>query len=148
MKKRLILILFFVTINIYSQQNPKFLDDLPTNAKYEFVGEKDLHISNYKTEIYFVNITSNTTLTYLSTQGLPDCVMGQNKFQGLDIYKKLKSGGFERIIHIRKVGEIFKVFYVNNENENGKLVLTTEISEGNDSVTTSLLAYSFYFNNL
>jgi hypothetical protein len=143
-----LIISIFFTQNIYSQNNPKYLPNLPENATYELIGENELHVSNYKTEVYFVKINSNTTLTYLSTQGLPDCLVGENKFEGLDIYKKMKSGGYERIIHIRKVGEIFKVFYVNYENENGNIMLTTKISDGNNKSSTSLIAYSFYFNSL
>lgn len=150
MRKNTLLLLFFTFVYSvgFSQQNPFHLDDLPKSTKFEFVAEVDLHVSNYKTEFYFANIDSETSLSYIITQNLPDCLVASNQFEGLDIYKKLTKGGYERIIHIRKAGENFKVFYINQKNENDKLVMTAEESEGHNSMTVMKIAYTLYWNNV
>jgi hypothetical protein len=150
MKKNIITFIFilFVISTSFSQQNPFNLDNLPSSTKFEFVSEVDLHVTNYKSELYFANINSETTLSYIITQNLPDCLIVTNQFDGLDIYKKLTKGGFERIVHIRKAGETFKVFYINKDNENDKLVLTASVSEGHNSISVMKIAYTLYWNNV
>lgn len=148
--KNIIFIVLLITAEFcFSQQNPLYLDNLPKSTKFEFMSETDLNVSNgNKSEFYLAKIDSSSSVFYIITQGLPDCSVVSNQFDGFDIYEKLKIEGFQRIVHIRKAGEIFKVYYVNNQNENEKLVVSTSISDGHDDLSTLKIAYTFYWNNL
>lgn len=150
MKKNIIPLILFVLVftSSFSQQNPFQLDDLPSSTKFEFMTEQDLYISDYKSEFYYANINSETFFPYIITQNIPDCLIATNQFYGMDIYKKLTKGGYERIVHIRKAGEIFKVFYVNKNNENDKLVITANVSEVQNSITVVKIAYALYWNEI
>ena len=149
MKKNILITFLIFSELVFCQQQPLYLEDLPRSTTFEFVAEAELYVSKkYKSELYFAIIDPNTTVFYIITQNLPDCAIISNQFGGLDIYKKLKTGGFQRIVHIRKVGENFKVHYVNEENENEKLILTASAADGHDDGSVMKLAYTFYWNSL
>ncbi|MCX6171966.1 MAG: hypothetical protein NT048_03900 [Flavobacterium sp.] len=144
----IILLIVFGGYSYSQSQNPKFLDDLPLSTGYEHVGHKDLHVGNKGSELFFANIDDSTSLGYIKTENFPDCLLAVNKFGGNDIYKKLKSGGFQRIIQVKKIDGAFKVFYVDNDNESYNLVLTTEEKDGHTIFSATLLGYTLYWNNL
>lgn len=150
MKIKTITFIFLLYSSIlFSQQNPLYLDNLPRETTFKFIGETDLHVSkDYKSEFYLAKISEGSTIFYIITQGLADCAIIANQFEGYDIYEKLKEEGFQRIVHIRKVGDKFKVHYVNGENENEKLVFTSSTVDDEEGANVMKIAYTFYWNNL
>lgn len=133
---------------LFSQQQPQYLEDLPRSTTFEFVGEAELYVSeNHKSEFYLAKIDANTTIFYLITQDVPDCAITNNQFGGHDIYKKNIEGGFQRIIHIRQVGEKYKIHYVGKQNENEKLMATASISDGHDLTSAMKIGYTLYWND-
>lgn len=149
--KNIFSFILVVTFNLFcfgQNQNPKYVQALPISTGYEYIGHKDLHVGKEGSELFFANIDSNTSLGYIKTKDFPDCLLAVNQFGGNDIYKKLNSGKFQRIIHVKNISGSFKVYYVDDDNNISKLVLSTEESNGSNSYSATLLGYTFYWNNL
>ena len=104
--------------------------------------------ATHKTELYLAKINANTTVFYLITQDLPDCLVISNQFDGNDIYKKILSGGYQRIVHIRKAGENYKIHYVGKYNENEKLAASASIADGHHLTSAMQVGYTLYWNDI
>lgn len=142
------IVLLISSVKSFGQQNPQFLEDLPRSTTFEFLSESDLYVSEtHNTELYLAKIDANTTVIYLITQDIPDCAVIPNPFSGYDIYKKNINEGFQRIIHIRKAGENFKIHYVGKNNENEKLIATASISDGHNLTSAMKIGYTLYWND-
>jgi hypothetical protein len=147
MKKKVILNLSLLFCFCVSFAQNQFMPALPKNVKYEYSGSKDMHVGKVETDMYFVEISETTTLMCLKTNGIPNCLFTSNNYDGGCIYLELADKSYRKIIDCRKVDGLFKLFYIDENNE-PDLIFTLEKKEDSSSSQALFIGYTLYWNNV